>query len=190
MGSDGLTMLHLKYLGPKGLVYLTELFNISVANDDIPCIWKKAIIIPIPKPEKSATDSKSYCPISLLSPVVKVLECFLLPYLTDALPCAPTQHGYKPNRSTVTALLHVVTNVAIGFNEVKPASRTAMVILDISRAFDAIDHDILLEKIAASTLNSNIVRWLATYLRDRKAVCLFQGEKSKEMKCHSGVPQG
>jgi hypothetical protein len=38
VGPDGLTMLHLKYLGPKDLEYLTELFNISVANDDIPSI--------------------------------------------------------------------------------------------------------------------------------------------------------
>jgi hypothetical protein len=161
-------MLHLKYLGPKGLDYLTELFNILVANDDIPSIWKKANVIPIPKPGKSTKDSKSYRPISLLSPVVKVLERLLLPYLTDSLPCAPTQHGYRSSRSTVTVLLPVVTNVAIGFNEKKPASRTGMVVLDISKAFNAIDHDLLLEKIAASSLNSNVVRWLATYLRDRK----------------------
>jgi hypothetical protein len=86
-------------------------------------------------------------------------------------------------------LLPDVTNVAIGFNEKKPASRTAMVVLDISKAFDAIDHNLLLEKIAASSLNSSVVQWLATYLRDRKAVCLFQGVRSSEMKCHSGVPQ-
>jgi hypothetical protein len=85
VGPDDLTMLHLKYLCPKGLKYLTELFNISVANDDIPSIWKKANIIPIPKPWKSTKDSKSYQSISLLSPVVKV---------TDSLACAPTQHGY------------------------------------------------------------------------------------------------
>jgi hypothetical protein len=62
----------------------------------------------------------------------------------------------------VTALLPVVTNVAFGFNEKKPASQTGMVILDISKAFDALNHVLLFEKIAASSLNSNVVRWLAT----------------------------
>jgi hypothetical protein len=52
--------------------------------------------------------------------------------------------------------------VAFGFNEKKPASQTGMVILDISKAFDTLNHVLLFEKIAASSLNSNVVRWLAT----------------------------
>ena len=65
-----------------------------------------------------------------------------------------------------------------------------MVALDISKAFDAVNHDLLLEKVAGTQLHSNIVRWLATYLCDRRAVCLFQGAISRVCKCHSGVPQG
>ena len=189
-GPDGLTMLHLKHLGPLGISYLTELFNLSVACADIPAVWKKANIIPIPKPGKAAGVSTSYRPISLLSPCVKVLERLLLPYLTVSLPSSSTQHGYKAFHSTVTALLPIVTNIAIGLNKDKPASRTAMVALDISKAFDAVDHDLLLEKITGSTLNSNIVRWLCAYLHGRTAVCLFQGAESAALRCHSGVPQG
>ena len=190
VGPDGLSALHLKCLGTRGIAYLTELFNISVARADIPVVWKTANIIPIPKPGKSPDQSTGYRPISLLSPCVKVLERLLLPYLTESLPSAPTQHGYKTKHSTVTACLPIVTNVAIGFNKDKPSSRTVMVALDISKAFDAVNHDLLLEKIAGTQLHSNIVRWLATYLRDRRAVCLFQGAVSRVCKCHSGVPQG
>jgi hypothetical protein len=78
----------------------------------------------------------------------------------------------------------------MGFNEAKPASRTTMVALDILKAFDAIDHVMLLDKVSNSSLNSNVVRWLAAYLRGRMAVCLFQGAVSKKLKCHDGVPQG
>ena len=92
--------------------------------------------------------------------------------------------------STITALLPIVTNIAIGFNQPKPASRTVMVSLDISKAFDAVDHDLLLGKISDSTLHSNVVRWMAAYLRGRTAVCLFQGATSSQFTCHSGVPQG
>jgi hypothetical protein len=66
--------------------------------------------------------------------------------------------------STITALFPVVTNITIGFNEPKPASRTAMVSLDISKAFDAVNHDLLLQKISNTTLHSNITRWMAAYL--------------------------
>jgi hypothetical protein len=64
-GSDGLTSLHLKFLGPLGIAYLTKLFNFSVARADIPAVWKRANIIPIPKPGKPVELSTSYGPISL-----------------------------------------------------------------------------------------------------------------------------
>jgi hypothetical protein len=190
VGPDGLTSVHLKYLSLLGLAYLTKLFNLSVTNVNIPAAWKKANIIPIPKPGKPANQSTGYRLISLLSLAVKVLERLLLPILTDALPCAPSQHGYRPMHSFNTALLPIVTKIAIGFNELKPASRTALVALDISKAFDAVDHDLLLGKVSDTQLHSNIVRWLKTYLRGRTALCVFQGAISKEFKCHSGVLQG
>jgi hypothetical protein len=182
VGPDGLTSLHLKFLGPLGISYLTRLFNLSLAGADIPVVWKRANIIPIPKPGKPVDMSTSYRPISLLSPCVKVLQRLLVPFVTEALPSAPTQDGYKPMHSVTTVLLPIVTKVAIGLNEDKPASRSAMVAIKISKAFDAIDHVILLDKVADSSLNSNVVRWLAAYLRGRTAVCLFQGAISKEFK--------
>jgi retron-type reverse transcriptase len=65
-----------------------------------------------------------------------------------------------------------------------------MVSIGIAKAFDAVDHDLLLEKVAGTALHSNIVQWLATYFRGRTAVCIWQGIVSKPHKCHSGVPQG
>lgn len=121
VGPDGLTSLHLKFLGPLGIAYLTKLFNFSVARANIPAVSKRANIIPIPKPGKPAELSTSYRPISLLSPCVKVLERLLLkvlaPYITESLPSAPTQHGYRPLHSCTTALLPIVTRIATGFNE-------------------------------------------------------------------------
>jgi hypothetical protein len=71
-GPDGLTTLHLKFLGPIGIAYLTTLYNLSLAHTKIPAIWKKAVIIPIPKPGKPEEQSTGYQPIPLLSPAVKV----------------------------------------------------------------------------------------------------------------------
>jgi hypothetical protein len=130
-GPDGLNSLHLKSLGPRGIAYLTKVYNLSLARADIPAVWKRANIIPIPKPGKPADESTAYKPISLLSPAIKVLERLLLPYCVESLPSAPTQHGYKPGHSTTTALLPIVTSIACGFNEAKPASRSTLVLLDI-----------------------------------------------------------
>jgi hypothetical protein len=157
--------------------------------------------VPIPKPGKPVNDSLSFRPISLLSPVIKVLEKLILPYLRESLPCASSQQAYRPFHSTTTALLPIATKIAIGFNQ--PACRTAMVNLDIYKAFDVVSHD-LLEMISDSALHSNLVRWLKTYItititiqyvaqfhmRGRTAACLFQGAMSAIMKCHSGTPQG
>jgi hypothetical protein len=99
LGPDGLTSLHLKFLGPLGLGFLTKLFNFSLARADIPVMWKRANIIPIPKPGKQAGYSTSFRPISLLFPCVKILERLLVPYITESLPSAPSQHGYRPMHS-------------------------------------------------------------------------------------------
>jgi hypothetical protein len=113
IGPDGLTTLHLKHHGPQGIAYLTKLLNHSNNKANIPAIWRKANIIPITKPGKPADQSSGYHPISLLSPVGKILERLLLPFIKD-LPCSPTQHGYKEAQSTVTALILIVTKVAVG----------------------------------------------------------------------------
>jgi hypothetical protein len=64
-----------------------------------------------------------------------------------------------------TALLSIVTRVAIGFNDPKPARCSAMCTLDLSKTFDAINHTLLIDQISGSSLHSNVVRWLAAYIR-------------------------
>jgi hypothetical protein len=104
-GPDGLTLLHLKNLGQSGVKYLTEVFNLSVRDVVVPAIWKTTLIIPVPKPGKSADQGLSYRPIFLLSPAIKVLERLLLPSLTSTLYAAPSQHGFHMDRLTITVVL-------------------------------------------------------------------------------------
>jgi hypothetical protein len=160
-GPDGLTSIHLKHIGPRCIEYLTNLFNLSISNADLPALWKAAVIVPILKPGKPANQSSSYRPISLLCPAAMVLERLLLPLITSALPKSSSQHGFAPQYSCTMALLPITTRVATGFNAPKPARRSAMCAVDISKAFDAINHSLLLEQISNSELHSNIVRWLA-----------------------------
>jgi retron-type reverse transcriptase len=85
--------------------------------------------------------------------------------------------------------------VANGFNKNKPPTHTVVVTIDISKAFDAVDHTLLIQKISTfvrrdgTTLHPNLIRWLATYLRGRTASCIFQSAHSPKMIIHSGMPQ-
>ena len=188
-GPDGLTILHLKHLGPRGLAYLTRLYNMSYNKADIPSIWKKAIIIPLLKPGKLPSLGSNYRPISLLCPAAKVLERLLLPELSR-LPMAPAQHGFRGRRSTTTALLPLANQVAEAFNRPRPPSRVVTMCIDLSKAFDTISHTKLIAALIDSPLRSNTVRWLSAYLRGRRAMCRYNHAESPHRRTRTGVPQG
>jgi hypothetical protein len=128
-----------------------------VAHADLPAIWKAAVIVPVLKLGKPANDGSSYRSISLLSLAVKVLQRLLLSDVTAACSKKPSQHGFSSFHSCTTALLPIVTRVAIGFNDSKPARHSMMCALDISNAFDAINHVLLVEMISNSVLHPNII---------------------------------
>ena len=97
-GPDGISIRHLKHIGPLGLTYLTNTFNLALNTNTIPHMWKLANIIPMLKPDKDHNTGTSFRPISLLSVISKTLEKALLPYITNNIP----QHGFKAKHSTTT----------------------------------------------------------------------------------------
>ena len=189
-GPDGITMIHLKHLGPNALDLLTETFNASLRQSKIPQIWKTSIVIPLLKPGKPAEESSSYRPVSLLCPAVKVLEKCLLPILQEHLRSATHQHGFRPRHSTISALNELSTAISDGFNKPKPAARSILVALDLSKAFDTVCHATLLKLLNETGLPGAVVRWLSAYLHGRQAKTLFRDHTSKTRIVRFGVPQG
>ena len=188
VGPDGLTIHQLKHLGPTGIIFLTDLFNHSYNRADIPAIWKTATIIPLLKPAKPADQGSSYRPISILCPAAKVFERLLLPQL-NSLPLSPIQHGFRAAHSTTTALLPLVNQVAQGFNKTRPERTTTMAI-DLSKAFDMVNHTKLLSALNSSNLPHNTLRWLSAYLKGRVASCRYNSTTSNKNYTRTGVPQG
>ena len=188
-GPDGITIHHLKHLGPTGLQYLTNLYNLSYTNADIPSIWKLAIVVPIQKPGKPAGLGSGYRPISLLSPAAKVLERLLLPELNN-LPLSNFQHGFRPSHSTTTALLPHTHHIAASFNQNLPPSRAVTMSIDLSKAFDVVNHTKLITSLTNTTLRNNTKRWLSAYLRGRMASCRYNNTTSPCRHARTGVPQG
>ena len=76
------------------------------------------------------------------------------------------------------------------FNQWKPPHRTVCVAIDLTTAFDTVSHDILISKIAGSSLPLAITRWLSCYLRGRQAASSFRGTKSSTRIVRTGVPKG
>ncbi|KAF2350571.1 Reverse transcriptase domain [Trinorchestia longiramus] len=189
-GPDNLTILHFRHLGPSGISYLTNTFNLSLSYATIPSIWKTAIIITIPKPGKLPSLSSSYRPISLFCPAVKVLERWLLLHLMAAIPLSDSQHGFRPLHSTTSALLPLSHTIAFGFNQHRPPLRTTIMAIDFSKAFDTVPHPQLISQISSLPLNHHIVHWLVCYLKGRSAKCSYHHHLSSSRPVLAGVPQG
>jgi hypothetical protein len=189
-GPDKINIKHLKNLGPKAIKYLTKIFNISLNRNIIPHIWKLANIVPVLKPNKDPGEGSSYRPISLLSPIAKTLEKTILPLITPGIPNIPHQHGFKAKHSTTTALHHLNTHIAKGFNNDKPPSRTVVVALDMSKAFDTVNIQKLTVKLLNTDLPPKIIKFIANYLKGRKAYTTLNTAKSKQQLSKAGVPQG
>ena len=80
--------------------------------------------------------------------------------------------------------------MARGFRQRKPHDRSIVVALDLSKAFERVEHTLLLQEVAGTPLHSNLVRWLRSYLRGRVSYVEYQNTKSAFRRNHFGVPQG
>ena len=191
-GPDNISNLHLKHLGENGIKYLTKIFNLSIRTSITPDIWKNSIIIPLLKPNKPANESDSYRPVSLLCPAIKILERLLLPTLTEKLEVPVFQHGFRKDHSTVTALNDFNLQVSNGFNEKRSTKpdRTVLLQIDLSKAFDMVNHDKLLADLNQTTLPGSLKRWLCCYLKGRQSKVCFRNKLSKSKNVRAGVPQG
>ena len=190
IGPDGLSNLHLKHVGPAGLIYLTHIFNLSTKHSQIPQIWKKSIVIPLPKPGKEPDESTSYRPVSLLCPAIKILERLILPTLQQHLPVPDFQHGFRPKHSTISALNELNQDISTGFNAKKPPNRTVLLQIDLSKAFDMVDLNKLLADLNQSSLPPHIKRWMGCYLHGRQSKVNFRSQTSTSRNVRTGVPQG
>ena len=190
MGPDNISPIMLKHLGPQGIRYLTNIYNHSVNKSIVPMVWKTGRIIPLLKPGKESNKGPSHRPISLLSPSAKILESILKPTIEESMELKDHQHGFRKGRSTTTALQQISDHITNGLNMKKPVNRTVLVAIDLSKAFDTVNHEILLNDIMELPLNDRIKRFLFAYLRGRQTYVEFRGKKSKFRVMKQGVPQG
>ena len=163
------------------------MFKTALNKNIIPHTWELANIVPITKPNKDTDKGTSHRPISILSVIAKTLEKNLLPYITAN---TLMQHGYKTQHSTVTALHTLNNTVEKGFNQMAPPAQTITVALDMSKAFDTINIHTLIRKLLQTSIAGTIIKFIANYIKGRKAYTTYINHTSKQLQFNTGVPQG
>ena len=132
---------------------------------------------------------ENYRPISLLCIISKVLECFVLNSVKDRLEdlIAVCQHGFQSGRSCVTNLLEALDYIRAILDR---AGQVDCVYLDMSKAFDKVRHDLLMEKLRDAGFGGNLLTRFHAYLGGRRLCVTVLGATSCDLPVTSGVPQG
>ena len=129
-------------------------------------------------------------PITLLPPVLKILESLILPAFQETIQLADHQHGFRAGRCTTTALCKIVVQIANGLNMKRPNDRSILVALDLSKAFDMVSHDKLLDDVFNTTLSNQLKRWFLLHMTGRQSYVELRGAKFNKRLAKQGVPQG
>ena len=190
IGPERMSTLHLKKLAHGAINYLTNILNLSISTGQIPEIWHKAMIIQIPKPGKNNNFDMNWRQISLLCSAANTLEKLQLPKILTHIHFHPAKHGIRPKHSTCTALSTITADIAAGFSGKTPAHRTVLVSLDLTAAFDNVDHQQLHDCVFNANIASTIRRWHNNYMQNRRAKVHFRQKESKSRKVKTGVVQG
>ncbi len=173
--------------------FVGEIINSSLASGIVPSFCKKAVVEPlIKKPGLDPTLLSNYRPISKLPFVAKLLEkCVfaqLQPFLDDNGTLDQFQSGYKAFHSTESALLRVFNDL---FLMTDSGSSAILVLLDLTAAFDTVDHKILLDRLRDCVgIRGTALEWFRSYLSDRSFSVRLGDSTSSSTPLHCGVPQG
>ena len=167
---------------------LKVLFNQSLIQSKLPDLWKIGLIIPIFK-KGDIKNIKNYRPITILSCFAKLLDHLIYNRLSSFFnnKIITEQHGSINKRSTITNLLTFKEYISQAFNR---GNQVHVLYTDVSKAFDSVNHELIIQKLKNYKVNAKIVSWLNSYLCNRKQLVKIDHKLSKEIVPSSGVPQG
>lgn len=169
---------------------LTHICNLSLRNGIFPDQMKLAKVIPIHKngPKSSFTN---YRPVSLLPTFSKILERLVYNRLQNYLKTndllTPCQFGFRENLSTDLAILKLQDLISRTLNK---KHKALGLFLDLSKAFDTLNHHTLLDKLYHYGIRGIAHKWFSSYLYGRKQFTYFKQIRSDTLHISTGVPQG
>lgn len=171
-------------------IKVCEVLKRSLEEGIFPNEWKEAIVIPILKIQRTMK-MEEFRPINKLPIYEKVLEIIvhsqLVNYLEVNKLLEECQSGFRARHSCETALQWVISNWKRSLGESK---MIGVVFLDLKRAFELVDRDILLRKLESYGITGIVLSWFKSYLENRTQRVKFNGSLSEPIALKRGVPQG
>ena len=169
---------------------LTDIINASLSTGIFPDNMKIAKVIPLFKNE-DRTLVNNYRPISVLPVFSKILEKIIhqriTQYFTKYKLLSHRQYGFREKHSTYMALVDLVDRIS---NEIDNGQLSFGIFIDLSKAFDTINHSILINKLSYYGLDGVVKNLLSSYITNRKQYVQIGSTKSKMLPLQCGVPQG
>ena len=189
-GHDEISTHLLKQIIHSILTPLVHIFNLSLTGGIVPTLLKTAKVIPIFKKEDPACIT-NYRPISLLSSFSKILERIvynrIYDFFTNNNLFNPDQYGFRKLHSTDLALAQFYDRVSTALAN---HEHVIGVFMDLSKAFDTLDHAILLSKLQHYGIRGVPLEWFSSYLSNRKQFTCYENTNSDTLSITCGVPQG
>ena len=189
-GEDQISMSLIKQLTPSICIPLTIIINIAIKEGKFPDKLKYAKVIPIFKANEN-TEVSNYRPIALLPVISKVFEKVIYKRLFHFMDSNdlfhPNQFGFKPKQSTIDAVLQFAQNIQ---NNKMNKKTSVGVFADLSKAFDTINHNVLLQKLSHYGIRGVAFNLIKSYLSNRKQFVRWKTSCSSIADINCGVPQG
>ena len=189
-GLDGIASHFLKIAFPVISSSLCGIYNLSMETGVFPDNWKEARVAPIFK-GGNADDRSNYRPISVLPVVSRLFDKLIYDqfykYLVSNKHLYSDQYGFRHLHSVISCLLRCTNDWYFNIDRGK---YTAMIFIDLKKAFDTVDHKILLDKMHHYGIDGLEHLWFSSYLHNRRQCCKVNGVTSDTAEIDIGVPQG
>ena len=190
-GTDFIDSSSIKLAFPLIEDSVLHLVNLSILNKKFAEIWKMQLVLPLHK-KNDTMDGNNYRPVSHIIELGKIIEYVVhdqvYSHFKDNKLFHGNHHGFLGHHSTATALIQLFD---IWLTAAENKELSAALLLDLSAAFDIVDHRILLQKLAAYNFSEDSVEWFNSYLSNRKQTVQVESKFSDpEPLGEHGVPQG
>ena len=190
VGPDGVPQYIYKACGEFLIAPLTHVFNLAICTSTFPYDWTITAITPVPK-TTNTTNIADHRPITSMPIANKIFEKVIFRQLYPQVHrlIAEQQHGFVRNRTVETNLLEFTHYICETLDK-KSQNQVDVVYTDLQKAFDKVNHEMLLRKLLEWGFSMDTVLLLGSYFRQSRQYVVFNGLRSGTFRCTTGVPQG